>query len=89
MMQGDQGDSASSRVRSDYARLAESLEADMMKHPYADRAPPPTAQRIQRAAQSSEDCSSIAAAIASTPRRAALRWCCLVGVERSGNRAGP
>lgn len=40
MMQGDQGDSASSRVRSDYARLAESLEADMMKNPYADRAPP-------------------------------------------------
>lgn len=40
MMQGDQGDSASSRVRSDYARLAESLEADMMRHPYADRAPP-------------------------------------------------
>lgn len=40
MMQGNQGDSASSRVRSDYARLAESLEADMMRNPYADRSPP-------------------------------------------------
>lgn len=40
MMQGDQGDAASAHVRSDYARMAEKLEADMMKHPYADRAPP-------------------------------------------------
>ena len=40
MMQGDQASSSSSRVRSDYARLAESLEADMMRNPYADRAPP-------------------------------------------------
>ncbi|KAJ5249057.1 hypothetical protein N7468_000508 [Penicillium chermesinum] len=39
MMQGDSSSSAS-RVSSDYARLAESLEADMMKHPYADRSPP-------------------------------------------------
>lgn len=39
MMQGD-GSSQSSRVNSDYAKLAESLEADMIKHPYADRAPP-------------------------------------------------
>jgi len=40
MMQGDQSPSSSSRVKSDYARLAESLEADMMRNPYADRAPP-------------------------------------------------
>lgn len=39
MMQGGQS-SASSRFTSDYSRLAESLEADMMRHPYADRAPP-------------------------------------------------
>ncbi|KAJ5740789.1 hypothetical protein N7493_000661 [Penicillium malachiteum] len=35
-----QDGSSNSRVSSDYARLAESLEADMMKNPYADRAPP-------------------------------------------------
>jgi small subunit ribosomal protein S11 len=40
MMQGDRSPSSSSRVKSDYARLAESLEADMMRNPYADRAPP-------------------------------------------------
>ncbi|KAJ5098984.1 hypothetical protein N7532_005985 [Penicillium argentinense] len=39
MMQGGQS-SAGSRFTSDYSRLAESLEADMMRHPYADRAPP-------------------------------------------------
>ncbi|KAJ5893905.1 hypothetical protein N7495_005596 [Penicillium taxi] len=39
MMQGDSSSSAS-RVSSDYSRLAERLEADMMKNPYADRAPP-------------------------------------------------
>ncbi|KAJ5684675.1 uncharacterized protein N7477_001020 [Penicillium maclennaniae] len=39
MMQGDQS-SSSPRVKSDYSRLAESLEADMMRNPYADRAPP-------------------------------------------------
>ncbi|KAJ5489361.1 hypothetical protein N7539_004251 [Penicillium diatomitis] len=32
--------SAPSRVNADYARLAESLEADMIRNPYADRAPP-------------------------------------------------
>ncbi|KAJ5379279.1 hypothetical protein N7509_012398 [Penicillium cosmopolitanum] len=39
MMQGGQS-SSNSRFTSDYSRLAESLEADMMRHPYADRAPP-------------------------------------------------
>ncbi|KAJ5587777.1 Myosin light chain kinase-like protein [Penicillium hispanicum] len=40
MMQGDNSASPASGVSSDYARLAESLEADMMKNPYSDRAPP-------------------------------------------------
>lgn len=40
MMQTGQGDSPSWRVRSDYARLAESLEADMLRTPYGDHAPP-------------------------------------------------
>lgn len=39
-MQVGQGDSPSSRVRSDYSKLAESLEADMLRNPYADHAPP-------------------------------------------------
>ena len=39
MMTGNRSSSAS-RVSADYARLAESLEADMIKNPYADRAPP-------------------------------------------------
>jgi small subunit ribosomal protein S11 len=39
MMSGGRS-SSSSRVSADYARLAESLEADMIKNPYADRAPP-------------------------------------------------
>ncbi|KAJ5698475.1 hypothetical protein N7462_000480 [Penicillium macrosclerotiorum] len=34
------GDKSSSSAASDYARLSESLEADMMKNPYADKAPP-------------------------------------------------
>ncbi|KAJ5939527.1 hypothetical protein N7466_002661 [Penicillium verhagenii] len=40
MMQGSSDSGSAARVRSDYSRLAESLEADMMKNPYADRAPP-------------------------------------------------
>lgn len=39
MMQGD-GQSSASRVSSDYARLAQSLEDDMLKNPYADHSPP-------------------------------------------------
>lgn len=39
MMQGDSSHS-SSRVSSDYSRLAESLESDLLKQPYADRSPP-------------------------------------------------
>ncbi|KAJ5799353.1 uncharacterized protein N7518_001421 [Penicillium psychrosexuale] len=39
MMQGKKP-ALSSRGSSDYSRMAESLEADMVKNPYADRAPP-------------------------------------------------
>lgn len=40
MMQGERSGASSPRGSSDYSRMAESLEADMIKHPYADRAPP-------------------------------------------------
>lgn len=40
MMQGDKPGSPPSRSGSDYSRMAESLESDMIKNPYADRAPP-------------------------------------------------
>ncbi|KAJ5827448.1 hypothetical protein N7447_004211 [Penicillium robsamsonii] len=40
MMQGKRSGAPPSRGRSDYSRMAESLEADMIKNPYADRAPP-------------------------------------------------
>ncbi|KAJ5794265.1 hypothetical protein N7457_000864 [Penicillium paradoxum] len=40
MMQGERSGASPSRARSDYSKMAESLEADMIKHPYADRAPP-------------------------------------------------
>ena len=40
MMQGKRSGAPSSRGSSDYSRMAESLEADMIKNPYADRAPP-------------------------------------------------
>ena len=39
-MQGDQTSSLNTGLSSDYSRLAETLEADMMRNPYADRAPP-------------------------------------------------
>ncbi|KAJ5951180.1 uncharacterized protein N7479_009593 [Penicillium vulpinum] len=40
MMQGKRSGAPSPRGNSDYSRMAESLEADMIKNPYADRAPP-------------------------------------------------
>lgn len=39
-MQGENPASTASGVSADYARLAESLEADMLRNPYSDRAPP-------------------------------------------------
>lgn len=40
MMRGGSSAANSSHISSDYAKLAESLEADMVRNPYADRAPP-------------------------------------------------
>jgi small subunit ribosomal protein S11 len=39
MMQGEKSRTTPSITR-DYSRIAESLEAEMIRHPYADRAPP-------------------------------------------------
>ncbi|KAJ5872444.1 uncharacterized protein N7529_004797 [Penicillium soppii] len=40
MMQGDRSGSPAARSGSEYSRMAESLESDLIKNPYADRAPP-------------------------------------------------
>jgi small subunit ribosomal protein S11 len=40
MMQGTDKSRTSPNVSRDYSRMAESLEAEMIKQPYADRAPP-------------------------------------------------
>ncbi|KAJ5118158.1 uncharacterized protein N7515_010381 [Penicillium bovifimosum] len=51
MMQGERSGTSSSRGPSGYSRMAESLEADMIKNPYADRAPPPPPARLLPQAQ--------------------------------------